>query len=47
MYSTSGYYDLMVKYYLQDDAGRFAIEQVQTLPHIKDTFTLIAFKAFQ
>ena len=49
VYSTSGDYDLMVKCYLQDDAdvGRFVTEQVQTLPHIKDTFTLIAFKAFQ
>jgi len=49
VYSTSGDYDLMVKCYLQDgaDVGRFVTEQVQTLPHIKDTFTLIAFKAFQ
>lgn len=49
VYSTSGDYDLMVKCYLQDedDSGRFVNEQSQTLPHIKDTFTLITFKAFQ
>ncbi len=49
VYSTSGDYDLMVKCYLQDedDIGRFVTEQLQTLPHIKDTFTLITFKAFQ
>ena len=49
VYSTSGDYDLMVKCYLQDEdaIGRFVTEQLQTLPHIKDTFTLITFKAFQ
>ncbi|WP_299622855.1 Lrp/AsnC ligand binding domain-containing protein [Pelagibius sp.] len=48
VHSTSGEYDLLVKCYLQDgdDIGHFVNEQVQTLPGIKDTFTLIAFKAF-
>lgn len=48
VHSTSGDYDLMVKCYLADDAdvGRFVTEQVQTLDGVKDTFTLIAFKAF-
>ncbi|MCR9072782.1 MAG: Lrp/AsnC ligand binding domain-containing protein [Alphaproteobacteria bacterium] len=48
VYSTSGQYDLMMKCYLGDDAdiGRFVTEQVQTLPGVKDTFTLITFKAF-
>jgi DNA-binding Lrp family transcriptional regulator len=48
VYSTSGEYDLLIKCYLQDDAdiGHFVTESVQTLPGIKDTFTLIAFKAF-
>ena len=48
VYSTSGEYDLLVKCYLPADAdiGRFVNESVQTLPGVKDTFTIIAFKAF-
>ena len=48
VHSTSGDYDLMLKCFLDDDAdiGRFVTERVQTLPGVKDTFTLIAFKAF-
>ena len=48
VYSTSGQYDLLMKCYLPDetDIGRFVTERVQTLPGVKDTFTLIAFKAF-
>ena len=48
VHSTSGQYDLLMKCYLSDeqDIGRFVTEQIQTLPGIKDTFTLIAFKAF-
>ena len=48
VHSTSGQYDLMVKCYLEDgrDIGHFVTEQIQTLPGIQDTFTLIAFKAF-
>ena len=48
VYSTSGDYDLLVKCYLEGDAdvGRFVTERLQTLPGIKDTFTLITFKAF-
>lgn len=48
VYSTSGEYDLLVKCYLEDDAdiGRFVTERLQTLPGVKDTFTLITFKAF-
>jgi len=48
VYSTSGQYDLMMKCYLADgdDIGHFVTEKVQTLPGVKDTFTLITFKAF-
>ena len=48
VHSTSGQYDLLVKCYLDDDVdiGRFVTESIQTLPNVKDTFTLIAFKAF-
>jgi DNA-binding Lrp family transcriptional regulator len=48
VYSISGNYDLMLKCYLDDEAdiGHFVTERIQTLPGIKDTFTIIAFKAF-
>ena len=48
VHSISGQYDLLIKCYLDDDAdiGHFVTEKIQTLPGIKDTFTLIAFKAF-
>jgi len=48
VHSTSGQYDLLVKCYLADgaDIGHFVNEQIQTLAGIKDTFTLIGFKAF-
>ncbi len=48
VYSTSGQYDLLMKVYLPDaaDIGHFVTERLQTLPGVKDTFTIIAFKAF-
>jgi DNA-binding Lrp family transcriptional regulator len=48
VYSTSGQYDLLMKCYLPDetDIGRFVTERVQTLAGVKDTFSIIAFKAF-
>ena len=48
VYSTSGQYDLLMKCYLPDDAdiGHFVTERLQTLPGVKDTFTIIAYKAF-
>ena len=48
VHSTSGKYDLMLKVYLDDDQdiGHFVTEYIQKLPGIKDTFTLVAFKAF-
>lgn len=48
VYSTSGEYDLLIKCYLPQDTdiGHFVTETMQTLPGVKDTFTLIAFKAF-
>ena len=47
VYSTSGQYDLLMKCYLTDDQdiGHFVMN-VQKLAHVKDTFTLITFKAF-
>jgi DNA-binding Lrp family transcriptional regulator len=48
VYSTSGQYDLMVKCYLAEsaDIGHFVNESVQKLPGVRDTFTIIAYKAF-
>lgn len=48
VYSISGQFDLLMKCYLEDaaDIGRFVTDKVQRLPGIKDTFTLITFKAF-
>ncbi len=47
VYSTSGQYDLLMKCYLTDDqdVGHFVMG-VQKLHGVKDTFTLITFKAF-
>lgn len=48
VHSISGEYDLLVKCYLDDDQdiGHFVTEKIQTLPGIKETFTLIGFKTF-
>lgn len=48
VHSTSGQYDLLVKCFLPDgdDAGHFVTSQLQTLEGVRDTFTLITFKAF-
>jgi len=47
VHSISGQYDLMMKCYLTDDQdiGHFVMG-LQKLPGVKDTFTLITFKAF-
>lgn len=49
VYSISGAFDLMAKFHLADDVdiGRFVNEKVQTIPNIKDTFTIMTFKAFK
>ena len=48
VHSISGQYDLMLKCYLDDaqDIGQFVVDTLQIIPGVKDTFTLIAFKAF-
>ena len=48
VHSISGQFDLLMKCCLPDDTdiGHFVTEKVQLLPGIKDTFTLITFKAF-
>ena len=48
VHSISGQYDLLIKCYLDDatDIGRFVTGKVQTLDGVKDTYTIIAYKAF-
>jgi len=48
IHSTSGQFDLLIKCYLDDadDIGHFISDKIQTLPGVKDTYTLITFKAF-
>ena len=48
VYSISGQYDLRMKCYLDDAAeiGHFVNEHIHPLKGVKDTFTIITFKAF-
>ena len=48
VHSTSGQYDLMIKCHLDDDTdiGHFVTEKIQKVTGVKDTYTIIAFKAF-
>src|SRR4029077_20535072 len=48
IYSTAGPYDLLVKFYVENDVdiGHFVNEKVQTIPGIQDTHPIITFKAF-
>ena len=47
MHSTSGQYDLMGKFYLEpdQDIGLFVVETLQTVPGVKDTYTIQTFNA--
>ena len=46
--SVAGNYDLMAKFYVDDDVdvGHFVNEKVQVISGIKDTFTTVTFRAF-
>ena len=48
VFSTSGQYDLIAKFYLkpEQDVGHFVQDRVHGLSGIRDTFTTITFKAF-
>jgi len=48
VHSISGQYDLLMKCYLDGDTdiGHFVTEKIQTLDGVRDSFTIIAFKAF-
>jgi DNA-binding Lrp family transcriptional regulator len=48
LYSISGRYDLLGKFYLPPDRdiGLFVTEKIQVLSGVRDTHTLITFNAF-
>ena len=48
IYSTAGGFDLLVKFYLEEDVdvGRFMADKVQSIPGVRDTYTIVTFKAF-
>lgn len=48
-YSISGTYDLLVKLYVEnfDDLSHLVTEQIQKIPHVRETFTILTFQAFQ
>ena len=48
IYSTAGDFDLLVKFYVEQgtDIGHFINEKVHVIPGIRDTYTIITFKAF-
>src|SRR6201747_3181443 len=48
IYSTPGDYDLLVKFYVDNDTdiGHFVNEKVQVIPGIQNTHTIITFQAF-
>lgn len=48
IYSTAGDFDLIVKVYLADgeDIGHFINEKIHTTPGIRDTHTIITYRAF-
>ena len=48
IYSIAGNYDILAKFYVskETDIGHFVGENVQIIPGIVDTRTIITFKAF-
>jgi DNA-binding Lrp family transcriptional regulator len=48
VHSVSGAFDLLAHFAVDadEDIGRFVNQRIQTLPHIKDTQTLLCFNAF-
>lgn len=47
-YSITGQYDLLVKLYIDDidSAGRLIERDIHSIPHIRETFTILTFEAF-
>jgi DNA-binding Lrp family transcriptional regulator len=48
IYSVAGEYDILAKFHIDDDVdvGHFVGEKVQVIAGIRDTRTMITFKAF-
>lgn len=48
IFSTSGEFDLLAKFYVEDsvDIGRFVNENVHAIDGVRDTYTILTFKAF-
>ncbi len=48
IYSTSGEYDLLVKFYIPEEksTGRFINDQLHKISGIRDTYTIVAFQVF-
>jgi len=48
IHSTAGEWDLLVKFYLEDDEdiGHFINEKLHAIPGIRETCTIIAYRAF-
>lgn len=48
IYSTAGEFDLLVKFYVGegDDVGHFVNETLHAIPGIRDTRTIVTFRAF-
>jgi DNA-binding Lrp family transcriptional regulator len=47
-YSITGQYDLLVKLYVEDvdGLGRLIERDIHTIPHVRETFTILTFEAF-
>lgn len=48
VHSISGNYDLLMKCYLpaEADVGHFVTDKLQRLDGVRDTYTIVAYKAF-
>jgi DNA-binding Lrp family transcriptional regulator len=48
IYSTAGEFDLLVKFYVEPetDIGHFVNERIHSISGIRDTYTIITFRAF-
>lgn len=48
IHSTSGDYDLIAKFYVEDDVdiGHFVNERIHAIEGIRDTYTILTFRAF-
>ncbi|MEX0783168.1 MAG: Lrp/AsnC ligand binding domain-containing protein [Dehalococcoidia bacterium] len=47
-FSITGQYDLLVKLYVEDvdSLGRLIERDIHSIPHIRETFTILTFEAF-